>query len=379
MTFSPQLGSMRGSWSFWEDAIDSVDDGEVGRGLAAVEPVVASIDQWLFATFTANEQRSSLWLALFTGSSMCALVGTVYGTPTMLYAALTAVVGTGAAYAYEKTFYRRLVKRIQNGKPAPQIFTDANGEAARNYISSLFATPRIVFGNDGKPTRFSHKLTVLDLVWLTDVDEALPLKRALCGRSQFPVAISRPVREVIVPSPPPQADPQQQPPPPPVTYNVTSKIVIDQRQVHFHSNEAGASQQSNGADNPDKAPGDNIEPSADPHWLGPITDSEFSKLFAEFEKHLPDGLKWMALIVWYAKPIVDRHPDWTDLHILKETLLQVQIDEEWKRLQKPPMPTTVEKLLYRDRSNSYTWVREFFANTGRRHKYNETGQISLEL
>jgi hypothetical protein len=366
---------VRETWSFWEDAVDSIGKGDLETGRAAVDPDVALMEEWLTKSFNDRDMRSSAWLFFFAIACMIALFGALNSAPVITAVMVVALGVAATGYIYEKSFYRRLVKRVRRGKPAPQVFTGGNGDATRNYISSMFSTPRTMFDKDGKPARFSHEPSALDLVWLTSINEALPLKQALCGRSQFPVAISRLEREIVVVS-------LQQPEPESlqsITYNVTHETYVDQRQVHLYTNAAKAGQQNGSAEEPVKAPSDNTDPSVDPHWLGPISETEFSKLFVEFERHLPDALKWMALIVEQAKPIVDRHLDWTDLKLLNETLVQVQKTKEWKLLRKPPQPDTVEKLLYRDRSNSYSWVREFFTRVGAPHKYDKSGQISLGI
>jgi hypothetical protein len=106
-------------------------------------------------------------------------------------------------------------------------------------------------------------MTALDLVWLTSIKEALPLKRALCGRDGFPVAISRPECEVVAPLSQPES-------PPTITYNVTHEAIFDQRQLHIHA--TGAT-----ADNPHRKTSRKSKSKAAteiaPHWLYPLDQS----------------------------------------------------------------------------------------------------------
>lgn len=148
---------MRETWSFWEDAVDSIGKGDLEKGRAAADPDVALMEKWLIKAFNDRDQRSSAWLFLFAITCMIALFGAL-NSASVITAVMVVALGVAATgYIYEKSFYRRLVKSVRQGKSAPQVFTGGNGDATRNYVSSMFSTPRTMFDKDGKPARFSYR------------------------------------------------------------------------------------------------------------------------------------------------------------------------------------------------------------------------------
>ena len=360
---------MNEPWSFYEDAVHGSVNGDVAKGRAVIDPTVEQVKRWCIETHRSREQSSSGSLFLIVVASVTLLVSAWYQTSVITLILAPTPLIAAFCYWHARTYYSRLEKNVRNGANPPKAFTDNEPNGAQNYVATLFSTERITFDIFHNPCRLAHIPTALDKVWLTDIDEARALKKALCGSDVFPVTISRPMEKGIATKSRKQRK---------ARYTLVQQAYVDQRQVHIYTSSAATAQQNETCEMPDKA-NDIPERSLEPHWLGQISEAKFFELFVEFEKHLPDSLKWMALIVWQAKPIVDRHQDWTDLKILKETLSQLQESAKWKLLRKPPTPATIEKLLYRDRNNSYTWVRRFFLNVGSAHKYNKTSQISLGI
>jgi hypothetical protein len=361
-------------WSFYEDAVFRIGDSDVAKGRTAIDPTVKSIEEWLTDTFSRIQFRSSAWLFLFSIASTALLIAALYETSFIALILVLIVAVTVTAYWHEKSFFSRLVKRVRDGALAPKNFIDDNGEAARNYISSIFSTSRIIFDSFDEPARLGHRMTALDLVWLTSIKEALPLKRALCGRDEFPVAISRPECEVVAPLSQPES-------PPTITYNVTHEAIFDQRQLHIHA--TGAT-----ADNPHRKTSRKSKSKAAteiaPHWLYPLDQTYVDARLVSFEEHLPKSLKWMSLIILHAYPVIQRHQGWSDANLLDKALEHIatlrSIPNGRQRLHPLPDSGTIKKMFNRGRSDpNYGWVQEYFTDPNRPHKYQNADQDRLPL
>jgi hypothetical protein len=366
---------VRESCSFWEDAANSIGNGDVEKGRAAVDPDVALMEKWLTKAFNDRDERSSGWLFLFAIACMIALFGALNSAPFITAVMVGVLCVATVGYTSEKLFYRRLVKKVRRGKSAPQVFTDGYVGPARNYIPSMFSTSRTMFGNEGEPVRFAHEPSALDLVWLSSIKEALPLKQALCGSDQFPVAISYPEREVV---PPPQPESQPQPK---ITYYVTKNAYFDQRQLHVHASAATADSRAPTAARATKS---KAAANIAPHWLHPIDQTTFEGRYVSFDEYLPGALKWMSLVVRHAYPVVQKHKGWSDAKLLDKILQDISTllatSDNSKSLPALPNGDTIKKLFNRGRADpAYRWVREYFTDHSRRHKYQDIDQDRLPL
>jgi hypothetical protein len=177
-----------------------------------------------------------------------------------------------------------------------------------------------------------NDITALDVVWLTGVAEAHPLKIELYGRNDFPVAIARPSQ--------PRRKPKGQP-----------------------------------------------STNSEYHWLFALPKEAFYRRLAEFKEPLPDKQQWMAIVIETAYPLVERHNDWNDQRLLSSVLDKLngtqentKGDPEWTKLESKPDSGTIKKMFYRDRCDpSYKWVREYFEDLTMPHKHAHPNQRQLRL
>ncbi len=366
---------MREKWSFLEDAVDQIGVGNVDKGRAAVVRTLEPIERWLIETYIKRDRRSSSWLLLLVSASVALLVS-VWVEPSFSTFVLILFALAGASgYIYEKTFYQRLVQNVRRGKPAPEVFTDESGKPAHSYVTSMFSTSRMMFDSSGKPARLTHKATELDLVWLISINEAEPLKRALCGTAQFPVAILCPEREIVTPTQPEYKTQQS------VTYNFTQETYVDQRQLHVHASTASSDSKTPKAARPTKS---KAAANITSHWLYQLDKAAFEERYASFEEHLPGTLKWMSLVIHQAYPVVQRHKGWTDAKLLVKILENISAlratSDHSKSLPAIPDSGTIKKMFNRGRADpAYRWVREYFTDHRRPHKYQDIDQDRLPL
>lgn len=366
---------MREKWSFLEDAVDRIGNGDVEKGRAAVDPALEPIERWLVDTYIKRDRRSSAWLLLFVFASVALIISVWIQPSSITFVAMLFALAGASGYIYEKTFYQRLVRNVRRGKPAPEVFTDESGKPAHSYVKSMFSTSRMMFDSSGEPARLTHKATELDLVWPISIKEAEPLKQALCGTPQFPVAISCPEREIVAPT---QSERETQPS---VTYNFTQETYVDQRQLHVHASAASSDSKSTKATRPTKS---KAAANIAPHWLYQLDKAAFEKRYASFEEHLPGTVKWMSLVIREAYPVVQRHKGWTDAKLLAKILENISnlrtTSDHSKSLPAIPDSGTIKKMFNRGRAApAYRWVREYFTDHRRPHKYQDIDQDRLPL
>jgi hypothetical protein len=322
--------------SMHQYAVRQLGDGDIAKGLEVFDAYAMPIEEWLINQSTLQKKREAAAIFIFVISAGMALIGSHLSSALTAPSALTTIVAA-AAYCWIKLELQRLVARKDDIKSLPQPFRDA-------YNGKLGAVTKEAFGNGvtvldarGNMTSLRRDICALDVIWFIESGASTKLKIALqSDQNRFPTNIL-----LSVAGPDIQLD--------------YANVAIDD--VKLGDEIAAPTYDANEL------------PEFEKHWLAIHDHRKTLARLEAFKEHLPLELKWMVLPMEKAFHRCKLEPYIDDKQLFDIVWRNLVDDAGWKNDKSVKDKDTVRRLIYRDRASGYHWVREYFSDLSRTHKY----------
>jgi hypothetical protein len=357
--------------SMHQYAMRQLEDGDSAAGLEAFDREAVPIENWLAAQADRQKRGEAAALFIFVISIGMALVGSMLSSALTAPSAFVAVIAV-AAYVWIRLELRRLVAKRDDLKSLPEPFQEAFNGKLGVATKNLFSGGYSVLDTRGNLTSLRRDVCALDVIWLIESPASLGLKVVLISdQTRFPTSVSLVMDTASSPSE--QQDANKQ-----ALYSQSSAATV----VPDINSESGkikepaltAKDANVVANDPDDAiavpiySGSEL-PEFEKYWLAIHDPRKTLARIEAFKKHLPLKYAWMALPVEKAFHRCKRDPYIGDKELFDIVWANLEQDPNWTKAGTAKDKETVRRLIYRDRSSIYDWVREYFTDLSRPHKY----------
>jgi hypothetical protein len=328
--------------SMHQYAVRRLGDGDIAKGLEVFDAYAMPIELWLLNQSKLEKEREAAAIFIFVICAGVALVGSHLSSVLTAPFALIAIAAA-AAYCSVRLQLQRLVARKDDIESVPQPFRNAYNGKLGAVTKEVFANGVTVLDARGNLTSLRRDSCALDVIWFIESGASNKLKTVLqSDQNRFPMNISLSV--TIAPDTRP---------------NNANVAIGDEKP---YDEIAAPTYDANEL------------PEFEKHWLA-IHDHRKTRARLEaFKEHLPPDLKWMVLPIEKAFHRCKLEPYIDDKQLFDIVWRNLLDDAGWERDKSAKDKDTVRRLIYRDRASGYDWVREYFSDLSRAHKYEPKDQ-----
>jgi hypothetical protein len=318
-------------------AVRQLGNGDDAKGLEVFDAYAIPIEAWLINQSKLQKDREAAAIFIFVIGASMALFGSYFSSVLTAPFALIAIIAA-VGFCWIRLELTRLVARKDDIKSVPQPFLDAFNGNLGTVAREAFAGHVRLLNLAGNLTSLRREICALDVIWFIENEVATKLKAALqSDQSRFPTNIS-----------------------------LSATVVhYDHRDV---ANVASLDEEPE-----DQIPAPTYDanelPEFEEHWLAIHHHRKTQARLNSLKKYLPPDLQWMVLPIEKAFLRCKLNPYINDKELLDIVWRNLEEDPNWQQGKSAKNKETVRRLIYRDRASGYDWVREYFADLNRPHKY----------
>jgi hypothetical protein len=328
---------LESTFSMHQYAIRHLGNGDDSKGLEVFDLYATPIEKWLINQSKRQREREAAAIFIFVASGLMALFASYFSSVLAGPFALIAIIAA-VAFCWVRLELTRLVARKDDIKSVPQPFRNAYNGHLGAIAKEAFAGDVKVLNISGNLTSLRREICALDVIWFIESEVATRLKASLqFDQSRFPANIS--LSTTAVPS---------------AHLNIANFAPEDEKPED---------------DIPAPTYDANELPKFEKHWLAIHHHRKTQARLNSLKKYLPPDLQWMVLPIEKAFLRCKLNPYIDDKELLDIVWRNLEEDPNWQQGKSAKDKETVRRLIYRDRASGYRWVREYFMDLNRPHKY----------